>query len=98
VIKSLPEVIAFEWDKGNVGKNFKKHNVSNQEAEEIFFNEPVIVSEDEKHSRSESRHILWGRTNNSRRLAIIFTIRNSKIRIISARDMNRKERGEYEKT
>jgi len=97
-MKALPKLIAFEWDKGNVGKNLKKHNVSNQEAEEIFFNEPVILAEDEKHSISESRCILWGKTNNNRQLAVIFTIRNSKIRVISARDMNRKERGEYEKT
>ena len=93
----LPEPISFEWDKGNIDKNFKKHTVTNQEAEEIFVNEPIFLFEDEKHSSSiEKRNMIWGTTKKGRRLTIIYTIRNNKVRIISARDLNRKERREYE--
>ena len=97
MIKVLPKVIAFEWDKGNIDKNLKKHKVTNQESEEVFFNIPIVFSEDKKHSVKEKRYMLWGKTNTSRKLTIFFTIRNNKIRIISARDMHKKERGEYEK-
>jgi hypothetical protein len=96
VIKSLPKVIAFEWDKGNVGKNFKKHNVSNQEAEEIFLNKPLKIFADKKHSLLEKRFIAYGITNAKRKLVIIFTLRKQKIRIVSARDQDRKERRRYE--
>jgi len=98
VIKVLPKVVAFEWDKGNSDKNLKKHDVSNQEAEEVFFNKPIVFSEDKKHSTTEKRYMLWGKTNTNRKLTIFFTIRNNRIRVISARDMHKKERGEYEKT
>ena len=98
MIKVFPKVVAFEWDKGNIDKNLKKHSVSNQEAEEVFFNKPIVFSEDKKHSTTERRYMLWGKTNTKRKLTIFFTIRNNKIRVISARDMHKKERGEYEKT
>lgn len=97
MVKILPKAVAFEWDKGNIDKNLKRHNVSNQEAEEGFFNKPIVVAEDKKHSATEKRYMLWGKTNNNRRLTIFFTIRNNRIRVISARDMHKKERGEYEK-
>lgn len=93
----LPEPILFEWDKGNIDKNLKKHNVINQEAEEVFSSESVFLFQDEKHTTStEKRHMIWGDTKNGRKLTIIFTIRNNVIRIISARDMNKTERREYE--
>lgn len=98
MIKVLPKVIAFEWDKGNIDKNLKKHDVSNQETEEVFFNKPIVFLEDKKHSATEKRYMLWGKTNTNRRLTIFFTIRKNRIRVISARDMHKKERGEYEKT
>lgn len=98
MIKVFPKVVAFEWDKGNIDKNLKKHDVSNQEAEEVFFNKPIVFSEDKKHSTTEKRYMIWGKTNTNRSLTIFFTIRKNKIRIISARDMHKKERGEYEKT
>ena len=94
----LSGIIAFEWDKGNIDKNLKKHNVSNQEAEEVFFNKPIVFAKDKKHSIAERRYMLWGKTNVNRKLTIFFTIRKNKIRVISARDMHKKERGEYEKT
>ncbi len=93
----LPEPILFEWDKGNIDKNFKKHNITNQEAEEIFSSDPIFLFQDEKHTTpSEERHMVWGDTKNGRKLSIIFTIRNTAVRIISARDMNKMERREYE--
>lgn len=98
MIKVLSKVVAFEWDKGNIDKNLKKHDVSNQEAEEVFFNKSIVFSEDKKHSTTEKRYMLWGKTNTHRKLTIFFTIRNNRIRVISARDMHKKERGEYEKT
>jgi uncharacterized DUF497 family protein len=93
----LPDPIVFEWDKGNNDKNIKKHNVSNQEAEEAFINDPKFILSDEKHSsEKETRYMLWGITNHNRAITIIFTIRSEKIRIISCRDMHKKERREYE--
>ena len=93
----LGSVKKFDWDKGNINKNLLKHRVTNKEAEEIFSNEPRFIIEDEKHSIKEKRYMLWGTTNKRRRLTVIFTIRKSKVRIISSRDMNRKERSFYEK-
>ncbi len=94
----LPQPIAFEWDKGNIDKNLKAHNVTNQEAEEAFINEPVFSFQDDKHSSpSEKLGMIWGSTKKGRRLTIIYTVRNNIIRVISARDMNKKERREYEK-
>ena len=95
-MKILSEPIAFDWDKGNIDKNLKKHNVSNRETEETFANEPKFIFEDEKHSSTEKRYMIWGITHKSRRLSAFFTFRKDKIRIISARNMHKKERREYE--
>lgn len=95
-MKILPEPLLFDWDKGNIDKNYKKHSVVYQEAEEVFLNKSIIIFSDEKHSSIEERFLLWGETNKERKLAVIFTIRNNKVRIISARDMNNKERRRYE--
>lgn len=85
----------FEWDSGNVAKN-AKHEVEPEEAEEIFFNRPLLWSIDEKHSQTENRWVALGRTNR-RNLTVVFTVRGKLIRIISARTMNKKERIMYEK-
>jgi uncharacterized DUF497 family protein len=85
----------FEWDEGNVEKNWIKHRVSKNECEEVFFNQPILVSEDTKHSHIEKRYYVLGQTDSNRFLFISFTIRNNRIRVISARDMNRKERKKY---
>ena len=82
----------FDWDEGNLLKNWEKHGVSASECEQIFFNNPLIAGLDEKHSGKESRHYALGITDAKRRLFIAFTVRNRLIRIISARDMSRKER------
>jgi len=86
----------FLWDEGNLLRNWEKHKVSPAECEQLFFNQPLIVAEDEKHSSEETRFHTLGQTDARRRLFVVFTIRNDLIRVISARDMNRKERKVYE--
>jgi uncharacterized DUF497 family protein len=86
----------FEWDEGNRDKNRLKHNVSAEECEEIFFNEPLIILDDHKHSQEEQRYAAYGATNGGRKLMVYFTVRETKYRVISARDMHRKERQFYE--
>ena len=85
----------FDWDDGNRDKNWLKHRVSNGECEEVFFNVPLLLAEDVKHSETEQRYLALGRTNGGRLLFISFVIRTDKIRVISARDMHRKERTVY---
>lgn len=96
-MKILPEPISFVWDKGNIDKNLVKHKVTNKEAEEIFNSKKKFIVEDEKHSLIEKRYMIWGETDSHRRLSVFFTVRKDKIRIISARDMDKKERRDYEK-
>ena len=86
----------FEWDEGNRDKSRLKHKVSNGECEEIFLNQPLIILEDHKHSKEEQRYAAYGMTNDGRRLHVIFTVRERRHRVISARDMHRKERQFYE--
>lgn len=91
------KVEGFDWDAGNSRKN-ESHGVSMTEAEQVFFNEPLLIVEDAKHSQSEPRLHALGKTNNGRALHVTFTIRGDGklIRVISARDMHRKERTIYE--
>jgi uncharacterized protein len=91
------DIDGFDWDKSNISKNWISHKVSAGESEEVFFNEPFFLFADNKHSESEKRYFVLGETNDGRRLFIVFTIRKQLIRIISSRDMHRKERSEYEK-
>lgn len=91
----LSDINGFDWDQGNQFKNWVKHQVSVSECEEVFFNLPLLLSDDPKHSQDESRYYVLGHTNKDRRLFISFTIRDTKIRVISARDMSRKERKIY---
>jgi hypothetical protein len=91
----MEKIYQFEWDKGNIDKNWINHKVSNVECEEIFFNSPFLLEEDLIHFQNEKRYYILGRTNNNRLLFISFTVREQKIRIISARDMSKKERRIY---
>jgi uncharacterized protein len=91
----LPAPLAFDWDKGNIDKNWEKHRVFYREAEEVFFNQPLLIFSDKKHSGTEKRYQALGVANNGRTLSIFFTIRNKKIRVISARDQNKKEKQRY---
>lgn len=92
---SLPDFEGFDWDEANVQKNWITHQVTPQETEEIFFNRPLIVTDDAKHSGTEKRFLVLGQTDENRPLFIVFTVRKRRIRVISARDMNRKERKVY---
>ncbi len=93
----LSLIVGFEWDAGNARKN-EKHGVSQSEAEEAFFNQPLLLLEDERHSGQEVRFHALGKTHEGRMLHITFTLRqdDTLIRVISARDMHRKERVNYE--
>jgi uncharacterized DUF497 family protein len=93
----LSKVMGFEWDEGNSRKN-DQHDVSMAEAEQVFFNSPLLVLPDPRHSEAELRFHALGKTNEGRRLHITFTLRDAGqfIRVISARDMHRKERVIYE--
>jgi len=91
----LGDVESFEWDAGNTAKNILGHAVSHAEAEELFFIAPVVLLEDEKHSATESRYLIFGPTGAGRLLAAAFTLRQRRIRIISVRDMSRQERRRY---
>jgi uncharacterized DUF497 family protein len=93
----LSECLGFEWDQGNIGKSWVKHNVSPAECEQAFFNEPLIILDDPKHSAVEERYAAFGRTDTGRLLVVVFTKRGKLLRVISARDMDRRERNFYEK-
>ena len=93
--KALQEVVGFQWDEGNADKSLKKHDVSDGECEQIFFNIPLVVGEDLAHSDEELRGYALGATNAGRLLFVVFTIRGDLIRVISARDMTPKEQRRY---
>ncbi len=92
-------VTGFDWDSGNAQKN-ESHAVTQSESEQIFFNEPLLILSVEKHSQNETRYHALGRTNDNRLLHVTFTLRKdlTEIRVISARDMHKKERAKYETT
>ena len=92
----LARCVGFEWDEGNLTKNWVRHEVTASECEQIYFNQPLVAAQDEKHSDQESRYFTLGQTDAGRLLFVVFTIRKNMIRVISARDMNRKERKVYE--
>jgi uncharacterized DUF497 family protein len=94
---SLDKITGFDWDEGNARKN-DKHGVSMAEAEQVFFNAPLLLLEDATHSKDEQRFHALGITDEERGLHITFTLRQTGklIRVISARDMHRKERAIYE--
>ncbi len=87
----------FEWDEANTLKNWERHRVSPGDAEAVFFNEPLVVRSDLRHSRREKRYYALGQTDSGRYLFVAFTIRHSLVRVISVRDMNRREKGAYAK-
>lgn len=92
-------VEGFEWDEGNARKNAEKHDVSQVEAEQVFFNEPLLLMDDVKHNQIEARLHAMGKSDAGRLLHITFMLKHegTRIRVISARDMSRKERAYYAK-
>ncbi|MCP4010306.1 MAG: BrnT family toxin [Proteobacteria bacterium] len=92
----LFDCTGFQWDNGNSEKNWIAHQVNKSECEQLFFNQPIIVGKDGKHSKVESRYYVLGKTDQERQLFIVCTIIGELIRVISARDMSRKEREVYQ--
>jgi len=95
----LHQIVGFQWDAGNAYKSQDKHGVTQGEAEEIFFNQPLMIAGDEKHSEEERRYLALGITGAKVMLSVVFTLRKkaSLIRVVSARPMSKKERAFYEK-
>ena len=91
----IEKCTGFDWDQFNIPKNWDSHAVTPEEAEDIFFNEPLVVCSDVRHSTTEKRWYALGQTSVGRCLFTAFTIRGALIRVISARDMNRNERKIY---
>lgn len=89
-------LVGFDWDEGNKQKNWEKHQVDYRECEEVFFNKPLLIGDDTNHSFQEQRYYALGRTDMARTLFLVFTVRNNKVRVISARDQSKKERKIYE--
>lgn len=94
-IERLRRCTGFDWDDGNVGKNWEKHQVSDGECEQAFFNQPLVATPDHEHSDEEYRILVLGKTESGRRLFVVCTIRGDLIRVISARNMTRREREVY---
>jgi hypothetical protein len=94
------QITGFDWDAGNERKSADKHEVSRFEAEQVFFNYPLLVLADQKHSQDETRSHALGKSDDARLLHITFALRldDTLIRVISARDMHRKERNIYEQS
>ncbi len=95
---NLNKIIGFEWDAWNIDKSYKKHGISPNEAEEVFLDERVKIEKDIKHQEQEERFIAIGKTTENKILFVVFTIRKDKIRIISGRPANKKEKEVYQKT
>ena len=93
----IQSIEGFDWDEGNINKNWIKHRVSNSECEEVFFNLPLLIADNQKHAQEEKRYYALGQTYTNRLLFIAFTIRDNKIRVISARVMSQKEERTYVK-
>ena len=94
--ESFDGLTRFQWDDANAEKSVQKNGVSRGEAEQVFFNRPLLVMPDDPHSKSERRYFVLGRTDLGRRLMIVFTIRGESVRVISSRPMSRGERSRYE--
>jgi|SRR3972149_3049911 len=95
-MKIFNRPLEFQWDRGNIGKNLK-HKVKDKEVEEPFFDRKRKIYKDILHSKKEERYILIGKTKKERLLYTVFTIRDSVVRVISSRDINKREVQMYEK-
>ena len=93
----VESIVGFDWDEGNISKNEEKHGLKWTRIEEVFFNEPLLIVEDFKHSDRECRCIALGQNDLGNLITVVFTIRNHCIRVISARTMSKKERKIYER-
>jgi hypothetical protein len=96
VFNLLSECTGFDWDKHNAEKIWLRYRIVPSECEEIFFNRPLVVADDERHSEEENRFYALGHTDAGRMLFVVFTVRRNLVRVISARNMSRKERKVYQ--
>jgi uncharacterized DUF497 family protein len=94
-VVSAPDVEGFDWTGGNAEKNWKRHGVAPAEVEQVFFNTPLLWGDDPAHSGAEVRCYALGQTDEGRALFVAFTMRGRRLRVVSARDMSRKERRAY---
>ena len=92
----LSRFVGFQWDQGNRLKNWARHQVTAEESEQVFFNQPLLLFASSGRSPTEKRYYVLGRTDAGRRLFVVLTARNNLIRVISARDMGRRERRRYD--
>ena len=92
----LAACTGFDWDEANTAKNWERHRVTPEEAEDVFFHDPFVMRSDQGHSRREKRYRVMGKTARDRKLFVAFTIRGTLIRVISTRDMSRNEDEEYQ--
>jgi uncharacterized protein len=88
-------VNGFDWDEANANKNWELHRVTPEEAESVFFNEPLVVRSDVRHTKREKRYYALGQGDGGRYLFVAFTVRKNLVRVISVRDMNLRERSAY---
>ena len=93
----VESIVGFDWDEGNIHKNEDKHGLKWTSIEEVFFNEPLLIVEDFKHSLDECRCVALGKNDFDDLVTVIFTVRKNHIRVISARIMSKKEREVYER-
>ena len=98
ILDRLSRCTGFDWDAGNAKKSWEAHGVTSNESEQVFLNRPLVAAPDDQHSRNEPRFHALGRTNAGRLLALVFTIRGDLVRVISARDLSRRERRVYERS
>lgn len=96
ILARLQTCTGFDWDEGRLLKNWEKHGVTAAECEQAFFNRPLLAQTDPRHSDSEVRFYVLGQSDSGRLLFLAFTVRRDRVRVISARDMSRKERRSYE--
>ena len=93
----LAACTGFDWDEANVAKNWERHRGTPDEGEDLFFHDPFVLRSDPGHSRRDRRYRALGRTARDRKLFVAFTIRGTLIRVISVRDMSRRECEEYQR-
>jgi uncharacterized protein len=95
--RDIEDCVGFDWDEANAIKNWERHHVTPEEAEDISFRDPLVIRSDVQHSKKEKRYYALGQTPTGRLLFVAFTIRGKLIRVISARNMNTRESEIYER-
>ena len=97
-MKTVSIPIEFEWDKNNIEHIKERHRIEPYECEQVFFDVSFSIKPDIKHSQQEQRYIILGRNKSGKILIVVFTIRKDKIRVITARPADERERRIYHET